>query len=67
MAAINYSDNTSTSASASGEHRSQLVNSMGAQVWQCCNCANGWFNVNTDVACPACHVRRCSGCAYAAC
>ncbi|KAI8719731.1 hypothetical protein NCS52_00754700 [Fusarium sp. LHS14.1] len=36
-------------------------------VWQCCNCAQGWFSVALYPTCPGCQVRRCSRCVYAAC
>jgi hypothetical protein len=69
---------TSNSADspASAGNRGQIVNS--ASLWKCvsntkpttliaywfvqCNCAHGFFNIQTDVVCPNCNVRRCSAC-----
>ncbi|KAI8691863.1 hypothetical protein NCS56_00179900 [Fusarium sp. Ph1] len=36
------------------------------RVWQCCNCAMGWFNIQLNSTCPSCLHRRCGSCTYAA-
>ncbi|KAM6537879.1 hypothetical protein FALCPG4_003778 [Fusarium falciforme] len=38
---------------------------LGATVWQCCNCASGWFSVTLDRDCPVCYAPRCSNCKHA--